>query len=139
MAMRDTKLDILATLFGLARGEYAPGDYEDDEDLGRRIHLAARHGPSRGAIATMGVTVGDPGVAEGGRSVSRPGDAAGDAAALNVGGSAPRDEQACVFCDRPGRQRAAGLRAGVRRVRLVARTGVARPSAALTSRADAVD
>ena len=109
MTMRDTKLDILATLFGLARGQYAPGDYEDDEDLGRRIHLAARHGPSRGAIATMGVTVGDPGVAEGGRSVSRPGAAAGDAAALNVGGSAPRDEQACVFCDRPGRQRAAGF------------------------------
>ena len=107
--MRDAKLDILATLLGLERGEYAPGDYEDDEDLGRRIHLAARHGPSRGAIATMGVTVADPGVTEARGPAPRPGAATGDAAALGAGGSAPRDEPACVFCDRPGRLRAAGF------------------------------
>ena len=45
--MRDTTLDVLATLFGLQRGEFAPGDYEDDGDLARRIHVAARHGRSR--------------------------------------------------------------------------------------------
>ena len=107
--MRDTKLDILATLFGLQRGEFAPGDYEDDEDLARRIHLAARHGPSRGAIATMGVTIGDPEDAEGRRTGPLPEASGGDTAPLNTGGGAAADELACVFCHRPGRVRAAGF------------------------------
>ena len=62
--MRDTKLDVLATLFGLERGEFAPGDYEDDADLARRIHVAARHGRSREAIATMALPIGHPEVVE---------------------------------------------------------------------------
>lgn len=107
--MRDTKLDILATLFGLQRGEFAPGDFEDDEDLARRIHLAARHGPSRGAIATMGVTIGDP-AAPDGRRTGSPAQTAGDGVAPhNMDGGAAGDELACVFCHRPGRVRAPGF------------------------------
>ena len=107
--MRDTKLDILATLFGLERGEFAPGDYEDDTDLARRIHIAARHGPTRGAIATMGVSVGDADAAEGERTSFRPEVPAGDPAALNVDGNAVSRELACVFCHRAGRIRAEGF------------------------------
>ena len=107
--MRDTRLDILATLLGLQRGQFAPGDYEDDEGLARRIHVAARHGPSRGAIATMGVTIGDPVAAEGRRSGSPAQDAGSGAAPLNPDGGAAGDELACVFCHRPGRVRAAGF------------------------------
>lgn len=107
--MKDTKLDILATLFGLQRGEFAPGDYEDDEDLSRRIHLAARHGPSRGAIATMGVTLEGPEVAEGRRPGPRSEATGGDTVPLSTDSGAARDELVCVFCHRPGRVRAAGF------------------------------
>ena len=108
-AMRDTKLDILATLFGLERGEFEPGDYEEDTDLARRIHIAARHGPTRGAIATMGVSIGDSDAAEGQQASFRPEVPVGDPAALNVQGGAVGRELPCVFCHRAGRIRAEGF------------------------------
>ena len=107
--MRDTTLDVLATLFGLQRGEFAPGDYEDDGDLARRIHVAARHGRSRQAIATMAFPIGHLDVVEGLRSGFRPEVAGTDPVTLNMGSNAAAAELACVFCHRPGRVRAEGF------------------------------
>ena len=107
--MRDTTLDVLATLFGLQRGEFAPGDYEDDADLARRIHAAARHGRSRGAIATMALPIGHPEVVEGRRVRSGPEAAGIDSPTLDVAANPVVDELACVFCHRPGRIRAEGF------------------------------
>ena len=102
-------MDVLATLFGLQRGEFAPGDYEDDADLARRIHVVARHGPSRGAIATMGLLIGDPNAVESQRVGFRPEVAGSDPVMLNLDGNTKSDELACVFCHRPGRVRAEGF------------------------------
>ena len=107
--MRDTTLDVLATLFGLRRGEFAPGDYEDDADLARRIHAAARHGRSREAIATMALPIGHPEVVDGGTGNSRPEAAGIDSPTLDVAANPVVDELACVFCHRPGRIRAEGF------------------------------
>ena len=107
--MKDTTLDVLATLFGLERGEFAPGDYEDDADLARRIHAAARHGRSREAIATMALPVGQPEVVERQRVGPRSEVAGIDSRTLNVVANPVVDELACVFCHRPGRVRAEGF------------------------------
>ena len=107
--MRDTTLDILATLFGLQRGEFAPGDYEDDADLARRIHVAARHGRSRRSIATMALPTGPPDVVEGQWVRSLPEVAGIDPVTLNTDAGVETDELAFVFCHRPGRIRAEGF------------------------------
>ena len=107
--MRDTTLDILATLFGLERGEFAPGDYEDDAALARRIHVAARHGRSRRSIATMALPTGHPDVVEGQGVRSLPEVAGIDPVTLNTGADVADDELACVFCHRPGRTRTEGF------------------------------
>ena len=109
MGMKDTTLDVLATLFGLERGEFAPGDYEDDVDLARRIHAAARHGRSREAIATMALPVGQPEVVERQRVRSRSEIAGIDSPTFSGVANPVVDELACVFCHRPGRVRAEGF------------------------------
>ena len=109
MGMKDTTLDVLATLFGLERGEFAPGDYEDDADLARRIHAAARHGRSREAIATMALPIGHPEVVERQRVGSRSEVAGIDSPTFSGVGNPVVDDLACVFCHRPGRVRAEGF------------------------------
>lgn len=107
--MRDARLDFLATLFDLARAEFAPGDYEEDADLARRIQVAARHGPSRQSIATMAISAEDAAAEEGQRVSLRPEAANNSPTALNTLSDPARNELACVFCHRPGRVRVEGF------------------------------
>lgn len=106
--MKATKLDFLATLFGLTRGQSAPGDYEEDADLARRIQVAARLRPSRQAIATMGIQIQDAGAGEGRQVTLRSQADSSDPTVPNTDGNPAASDLACVFCDRAGRVRVAG-------------------------------